>query len=233
MTDKEKLKKIINTLFFGNKAEFARVLDISPQTVTNWMNRGISKDGLTLIQKKINEINPKWLLTGNGNMFNDSLVSDSNYRSELDDNPEISQSYLEDAVPDRFISYLVPMAAMGGSLMGFDQEGVPRNECEKIISPIADIDWVVPVCGDSMEPEYPNGSRVYVRKINPGDFIPWGNVFVIDTTNGLLLKIVTESAKEGCIRCESLNPSQRYKPFDVPMRTIRAMYRVMLCASVK
>lgn len=71
-----------------------------------------------------------------------------------------------------------------------------------------------------MEPEYPNGSRVYVRKINPYDFIPWGSVFVLDTTNGLIIKMVIESEKEGHIKCVSLNTSGRYTPFEVPMHAI-------------
>ncbi len=144
-----------------------------------------------------------------------------------------SDSAREVEIPDRFVSYLVPMSAMGGSLIGFDEGGVSKEDCEKVVSPIADVDWVVPVCGDSMEPEYPNGSKVYVRRIDPGEFIAWGNVFVLDTTNGLIIKVVNESEKEGYVRCVSLNPSGRYAPFDVPMRSIRAMYRVMLCVSVK
>lgn len=140
---------------------------------------------------------------------------------------------VKDDVPDKYISYLVPMSVVGGSLMGFDEEGVRREDCEKVVTPIPNIDWVVPVCGDSMEPEYPNGSRVYVREINPRDFIPWGNVFVLDTTNGLIIKVVEKSDNEGCVRCVSLNPSGRYAPFDVPMHTIRAMFRVMLCVAVK
>lgn len=149
-------------------------------------------------------------------------------------NQEIPQgSYREDEVPDRYISYLVPMSAMGGSLSGFDMEGVRREDCEKVVSPVANTDWVVPVCGDSMEPEYPNGSRVYVRKINPNDFIEWGNVYVLDTTNGLIIKVIMKSETPDCIQCVSLNPSGRYAPFDVPFRAIRDMYRVMLCASVK
>lgn len=141
--------------------------------------------------------------------------------------------YREDDVPDRYMTCLVPMSAMGGSLVGFEESGVRREDCEKVVSPIADADWAVPVCGDSMEPEYPNGSRVFVKQINPGDFIQWGNVFVLDTTNGLVIKMVMQSDKKDCIKCVSLNPSGRYQPFDVPMRTVRAMYRVLLCVSIK
>lgn len=166
-----------------------------------------------------------WLLYGEGDMLRPE--------AEESDAAPVSESYYEDDVPEKYMSYLVPMAAMGGSLIGFEDEGVRKEDCERVISPIANADWVVPVCGDSMEPEYPNGSRVYVRQISPNDFIAWGNVFVLDTTNGIIIKVVNKSDREDCVRCESLNPSGRYAPFDVPMRSIRAMYRVLLCVSVK
>lgn len=186
---------------------------------------GKSDLGSKTIDKILNvyqDLNRTWLLTGDGPMLKETTEEEGSQQMEEDT-----------AIPEKYITYLVPLAAMGGSLTGFEEGGVRREDCEKMVSPIAHIDWVVPVCGDSMEPEYPNGSRVYVRQINPGDFIPWGNVFVLDTTNGVIIKVVVESEKPNCIRCISLNPSGRYTPFDVPMRTIRAMYRVMLCVAVK
>lgn len=172
------------------------------------------------------DINKTWLLTGEGEMLKTE--------SETDKNRALNkEQYYEDEIPKQFTAYLVPMAAMGGSLVGFEDEGVRKENCERVISPVANADWVIPVCGDSMEPEYPNGSKVYVQQIYPDDFIAWGNVFVLDTTNGIIIKVVKESEKKGYVRCESLNPSGRYTPFDVPMRSIRAMYRVLLCVSVK
>jgi len=168
-------------------------------------------------------VSSTWLLTGEGEML-----------KHQDNGAEMPVGeYREDEVPDRYMTRLVPMSAMGGSLVGFEESGVRREDCEKVVSPIAGADWAVPVCGDSMEPEYPNGSRVFVKQINPGDFIQWGNVFVLDTTNGLVIKMVMQSDKKDCIKCVSLNPSGRYQPFDVPMRTVRAMYRVLLCVSIK
>ncbi len=163
-----------------------------------------------------------WLLTGNGEMLKDGAGV-----------PVAGETYREDDVPECYMTYLVPMAAMGGSLVGFEEAGVRREDCERVVTPIADIDWAVPVCGDSMEPEYPNGSRVLVKQINPSDFIAWGNVFVLDTTNGIIIKVVKQSDREGYVRCVSLNPSGRYQPFDVPMRSIRAMYRVIVSVSMK
>lgn len=223
MKDKIILEKLIQSLCFGNKAEFARSLNISPQTLTNWINRGISKDGLKAIQKAFPNISTDWLLTGEGSMLVD----------EQDSFQVPTGIYYENEIPERYMTYLVPMAAIGGGLVGFEEEGIRREDCEKVISPIAGADWAIPVHGDSMEPEYPNGSRVFVKQINPGDFIAWGNVFVLDTTNGLIIKVVMRSENKDCVRCVSLNKSDRYQPFDVPKRTIRAMYRVMACVSAK
>lgn len=198
----------------------------TPQAIRDLINgktKSLSADMQSKILSYSPEINPLWLFTGEGEMINESVA----------ENQLPTGTYREDEIPERYMTYLVPMAAMGGSLNGYDGVGVRREDCEKVISPVADADWVIPVCGDSMEPEYPNGSRVYVKQINPGDFIAWGNVFVLDTTNGVVIKVVTQSDRKDCIRCVSLNPSGRYLPFDVPKRAIRAMYRVLLCASVK
>lgn len=226
----ERIKKIIKHSGLS-LPKYAQSIGVqTPQAIrdlTNGKTKSLSADMQSKIISYMPELNPSWLFTGEGAMLKDSkTTTEPNTMNDDTDS-------LVNEVPKRFITYLVPMSAMGGSLIGFDGEGVRREECERVISPIAHIDWVVPVCGDSMEPEYPNGSKVYVRQINPGDFIPWGNVFVLDTTNGLIIKVVVESDKKDCVRCVSLNPSGRYTPFDVPMRTIRAMYRVMLCVSIK
>lgn len=196
------------------------------------------------------DLNIDWLLTGAGSMIKNeitpaltkevapvkSAIRDEEMTLETvspDENRLPQGIYHEDEIPEQFIAYLVPMAAMGGDLTGFESDGISKENCEKVISPVANAEWVIPVCGDSMEPEYPNGSRVYVRRIFPEDFIAWGNVFVLDTTNGLILKVVKKSNIEGHVLCESLNPSGRYTPFDVPIRSIRAMYRVLICVSLK
>ena len=52
---------------------------------------------------------------------------------------------------------MVPLSAQGGSLNDF-VTSVRYQDCEKIVSPIRDTDIAVPVAGESMAPEYPNGS---------------------------------------------------------------------------
>ena len=145
-----------------------------------------------------------------------------------------SEAGLSSAEEEKFYTYLLPVAAIGGELSGFDCDSVMPRDCERVISPVADVDFAMPVIGDSMEPEYPSGARVMVKRVDPGDFIAWGNVYVLDTTNGPLIKEVQPSDKgDAFVLCRSHNPSGRYKPFDVPLASVRAMYRVVACVSLK
>ena len=132
-----------------------------------------------------------------------------------------------------YITYLLPMSAMGGSLIGFTEPGVMLQNCEAIVSPIENVDFAITVYGESMAPEYPSGSRILIKKINPDIFIDWGKIYVLDTPNGVVVKEVHESNKEGFISCYSINPDPKFKPFDIPANKIFGMYRVLMCLSAK
>jgi phage repressor protein C with HTH and peptisase S24 domain len=125
---------------------------------------------------------------------------------------------------------LLPISAIAGQLSGFDV-GVQLSECERIASPISGVDFVIEVTGESMSPDYPSGSRVFVKRIDMEAFIEWGRVYLLDTINGSVLKVVQPSDTDERVRCVSCNPA--FAPFDVRMRDIRAMYRVLLCMTLK
>lgn len=193
----------------------------TPQAIRDLINgktKSLSDDMSRKILSYMPELNASWLFTGEGEM----LQRNETYNEDHSD--QIDESYL---VP------LIPISVMAGRLSDFDSDGVDLTRCERIISPIKGVEMAFPVYGDSMEPEYPAGSHVFVKRINYMDFIPFGNVFVLDTTNGPLLKKVQRSDIDGCIRCVSLNVDAGYEPFDVPMRTVRGMYRVLMCLSLK
>lgn len=136
----------------------------------------------------------------------------------------------KDDVP--FTTYLLPMAAMGGSLTGFS-EGSMLSDCEVVVSPIKDVDFAITVYGESMSPEYPSGSKILIKRINPTIFIDWGKVFVLDTSNGVIVKEVHKSDSEGYVSCYSINTDPKFKPFDVPLNEVFGMYRVLMCLSAK
>lgn len=161
-------------------------------------------------------INLSWLLTGEGEM----LTTDA---------PVIEQRKQESEENEGKLIPLLPLSAEGGSLDGFDNLGVSLPDCEVIYSPIKDADMAITVSGKSMEPDYPEGCRVVVKRINHDLFIEWGREYVLDTINGIVLKTLEPSDDPNFIRCTSLNPDQRrYAPFEIPKESVRGVYRVHL-----
>lgn len=127
---------------------------------------------------------------------------------------------------------LLPLSAQGGSLNDF-VISMSDKDCEKIISPISDADFAISISGDSMAPEYPNGCQILIKRINERAFIEWGRDYVLDTCNGVVIKRLTPSLKEGYVRCVSLNPDPVYAPFDVSLQDVYGIYNVKLCLSSK
>ena len=161
-------------------------------------------------------INLSWLLTGEGEM----LTTDA---------PVVEQRKQESEENEGKLIPLLPLSAEGGSLDGFDNLGVSLPDCEVIYSPIKDADMAITVSGKSMEPDYPEGCRVVVKRINHALFIEWGREYVLDTVNGIVLKTLEPSDDPNFIRCTSLNPDQRrYAPFEIPKESVRGVYRVHL-----
>lgn len=127
---------------------------------------------------------------------------------------------------------LLPIFAQAGSLTGWS-EGIEEVKCERVISPVQDVDMAVHIYGESMYPDIPNGSVVYVRRINPRAFVEWGRAYILDTVNGPLLKYLTPGQDEDHIRCVSANHDPMYAPFEVSKEDVLGVYRVVMCMSMK
>ncbi len=130
-------------------------------------------------------------------------------------------------------TFLLPISAMAGSLTHFAEDGVMAANCERITSPIVGVDFAITIHGDSMAPEYPSGSQVLIKRIDPNLFIEWGKVYVLDTSNGVVVKELRKCDREGYVTCHSLNPDGRYADFDVPLSEVYGIYRVMMCMAAK
>lgn len=127
---------------------------------------------------------------------------------------------------------LLPISAQGGSLNDF-LVSVKEFECERIISPIKGIDFAITVSGESMAPEYPNGSQVLAKKVNEAAFIEWGEVYVLDTCNGTVIKKLLKSENKDCVVCTSINPDPSFAPFEICKKDIYGVYRVLMCMARK
>ena len=131
--------------------------------------------------------------------------------------------------PEQVTIPVIPTGARAGTLGDF-AEGVKEYDCERMISPIKGADFAIQVTGDSMSPEYPNGSQIIIKKIS-AEFIAWGNVFCLDTNDGAIIKQVYPTDDDSVIECRSLNPA--YPPFFIKRDLINGWYRVLMCLSLK
>lgn len=67
MNKKEMLLSLIQHFTDGNKAQFAKLLEVSPQTVSTWASR--ETFDAELIYTKCEGISGDWLLSGEGPML--------------------------------------------------------------------------------------------------------------------------------------------------------------------
>lgn len=154
------------------------------------------------------DINPDWLLTGEGEML----------RSESEPD-EIALAAVH-TVP------LVPVEVFAGPIQRYIVDGVREKDCRKVVTPVSGAELAIPVSGDSMSPDIPDGSTLFLARINDAAFIPWGNVMVLDTENGAVVKRIYPSKNSrDAVEARSINPE--YPPFDVPKESIRGIYRVL------
>ena len=125
---------------------------------------------------------------------------------------------------------IIPTGARASTLADWSAS-VKEYDCERMVSPIRGADYAIQVTGDSMSPEFPSGSHILVKKIDEAAFIAWGEVYLLDTVNGPVLKRVRKTEREDVVECVSINPA--YQPFRVECRSIIGWYRVLLCLSLK
>lgn len=208
----QRIRQIIESKSLSVNA-FANAIGVAQGTLASMLNRGTEPSNKTLnaVLSAFPEVNPDWLLTGSGEMYLSNKLSTTENK-------------------DARLVPLLPVAAQGGTLNDF-VASVKASECEKIISPIRDVDYAMTISGDSMSPEYPSGAHILIKKINEKAFIDWGRVYVLDTCNGTVIKQLFPSDNPDTLLCKSINPN--YPPFEVSFSDIYAVYRVLMCMSLK
>lgn len=215
-TVKERLMEFIEYKNIKKRA-FEEAVGLS-NGYLNQLRNSPGVDKISAILETYPEINKVWLLTGEGEML----------KTSPGDVPAMPPPGGEAA----HVVPLLPLSAQGGPLNDFVLS-VREADCEKVVSPIPGADLAITVSGDSMAPEYPNGSRLLIKRINEKAFIEWGKTYVLDTCNGSVIKRIVPSAKEGFVKCLSINTDPIYAPFEVALSDIYGIYKVLLCMSIK
>lgn len=192
-----------------------------------WANKvgdSIRKTTLNKIIEVYPDLNLIWLKTGIGQMIGDSEVAMDD--SFIDNQDSIDADRTAKVVP------ILPISAQGGTLNDF-VVSVKDSDCEYVVSPIKGAEYAMPISGDSMAPEYPAGSTVFIKRINEKAFIDWGRVYVLDTCNGTVIKTLVPGDTKNFVKCLSINRDPKFAPFEVNLSDVYGIYRVLLCMALK
>ena len=211
------LEGLIRHYTKGNKAQFAKLLGVSAQTISAWIARNTFD--AELIYAKYRYVDSSWLLTGEGAMLQET---ENNNAPTPKHTVEIAHQVphgSSEGIP------LIPLDAVAG----FPAEsggGVRLEDCERYVIPEFEnkgANFLIRVSGDSMVPLYYSGDLLACRKITDIRFFQWGTVYVLETSQGVLVKRVQESVDHAdSILCVSENSSVHH-PFLLPRDDIRSL----------
>lgn len=207
-----RLKKALN---ISTDIELANYLGISKSTLSNWKARNTLD--LPLLFSLCEQISIDWLLTGKGEMLKNSTPK----------SPEVLikkvDSNRKEGIP------LIPLDAVAG-FPATDSSFAYMENCERYIIPEFQdkgADFIIRVSGDSMIPLYYSGDLIACHKIHDIRFFQWGTVYVLETSQGVLVKRVMESIEhDDCILCASENDTV-HRPFLLPKDDIRSMSTIV------
>lgn len=220
------LEALISHFTNGNKAQFSKLLGVSPQTISAWIARNTFDS--ELIYAKCRYINPSWLLTGQGDMLVKNDVQ-QNVETKREAIPAM-KGIPSDIAP---IPLVTEHAAAG---FGNDCFSIQESDVKDYyIIPkfrFNHVDFMIEVSGISMYPHFKSGDVIACTILHEAKYIQWNRCHVIATRDqGILVKRIMPSEKEGCFKIVSENKD--FPPFDLPKEDITGLALVVGCVSLE
>ena len=162
-------------------------------------------------------ISLKWLLKGEGEMYSDDLEEQEELLPQANiTRPKVNYKLLP----------IINLDIVGGN------NNVEADTAEYIMGYIPFVearegDVCCFISGNSMNPLYPAGVAVQIRKVELWqDFVEFGNVYVLDLIDGRrLIKEIRKGKNEDCFTLHSYNAD--YEDVPIPKRIIRSVWQVI------
>lgn len=201
---------------------FEQQIGCSNGVISRCINKGtdISSQLVSKIIEIFPNLNPSWLLLGKGEMLNKSSEIDtSNQNMEIiSPVPSDKRSRVNLSPAGLSIKEMkprIPLDAAAGYLSELTQS-ISLADCEMqpVIQSFPHYDFTIFAKGDSMAPDIISGDELACRFINEKSFIQWGRIYVLDTTQGVIVKRIFEKGRQIIVR--SINSNYPDHKIDKP-----------------
>lgn len=206
MEKKDIVVALVEKYANGKNAQFAKLLGVSPQTISAWISRNTLD--YDLIYTKCVGISPQWLLTGEGEMFEDTKGK------------------------------RIPLYDDAATIGGHNDIVANVDDEARVTEWVDAGDWfpaatsAIHHYGDSMT-EYPSGCILALKRVNDPRLLINGENYVIETDEFRVTKQIQDDGDS--IMAYSTNretyPDGRliHAPFRIPKEAIRHIDLVLGC----
>lgn len=215
----ERIIEIVHKEAGGRDKMLAKKAGFSASVVTafrNNPNKDVNASTLQKILLAYPNLSSDWLLTGQGGMYK----SESTTNQPL----ELNEDAVKYATLPKNIKY-IPHPVTAGYNSGFADS---NGEAKQIYIPgFEDKKGCIafPVSKDSMLPLISSGDILVCKKLESADEIRYGEVYVINGDDGIVVKRIMKSEKEDYLDLHSDN--KIYGPYPVRKESIQSIYFVL------
>ncbi|MDR3252265.1 MAG: S24 family peptidase [Tannerella sp.] len=124
---------------------------------------------------------------------------------------------------------MIPIGAVAGFTTSGDYS-VRYEDCERYVVPEFDkynYEFLIRLSGSSMYPKYSNGDILACCEVETILFFQWGKIYVIDSSQGALVKRVYEDIDNPDNVILVSENKEKYPPFAIPKSDIRRLFIVL------
>lgn len=201
---------------------WAEKMGISPQ----YANQLTKKDyniGMDVIRKILDlypDINPTWLIIGEGDMYKEKQYVIPSPDHNLSDGPGIP---------------VFEVQAAAGRVELYNDMNQQKPVGFVQIPGFEDCDFALPVWGDSMYPALKNGSYIIGKWITDVNSIAWGETYYVEWEDYRMVKVMVRGSSDEEILLCSINNTEvskgrlKYAPIRVKMDHIRKIAIIKGC----
>lgn len=203
---------------------------VSKVSVMNYLNGTKPNIGNISILADYLGVSVEWLISGEN-------IQDNKKQEENTDNDNCTPHYEEMA--GKAIPHIDVVTASCGLPNGFNS-AIMKTDCERFIIPdMPGCDFTIRAGGRSMinrnVPERSINDRDIVgcRIVKSRSHIRWGEVYALATYDGIMIKKIEQSERDGYITCVPFNNDEGFKPYDIPVEEVYDWALVVGVVSVK